>query len=116
MESLRQRKVSRLIQKELSIIFQKQSLGLFGVKFISITIVRVSQDLSVAKVYLSFIDSIENKKDLLIKINKSNSKIRNLLSRNVRSSLKKIPELRFFIDDSFDYYKKINSLLSKNEK
>ena len=66
MESLRQRKVSRLIQKELSIIFQTQGLNLFGVRFISITIVRVSQDLSLAKVYLSF---LEQKKDKIIVLN-----------------------------------------------
>ena len=100
----------------MSIILQKQGFNLFGVKFISITVVRVSQDLSVAKIYLSFIESVDNKKDLLVFINKSSSKMRNLLSRNVRSSLKKIPELRFFIDDSFDYYNKINSLLKNNEK
>ena len=56
MESLRQRKVARLIQKELSVIFQTQGRSLFGVKFISITIVRVSQDLSLAKIYLSFLE------------------------------------------------------------
>ena len=56
MESLRQRKFSRLIQKELSYIFQTQGFNLFGFSFISITIVRVSQDLSFAKVYLSFLE------------------------------------------------------------
>ena len=111
MESLRQRKVSRLIQKELSIIFQTQGLNLFGVRFISITIVRVSQDLSLAKVYLSFLEQKKDKIIVLNLINKQSSKIRSLLSRKVRNSLKKIPELKFFLDDSFDYYDKINSLL-----
>ena len=111
MESLRQRKVSRLIQKELSIIFQTQGLSLFGVKFISITVVRISQDLSLAKIYLSLIDEGKDKNIILDLINKQNSKIRSLLSHNVRHALRKIPELRFFIDDSFEYYSNINSLL-----
>ena len=113
MESLRQRKVARLIQKELSVIFQTQGRSLFGVRFISITIVRVSQDLSLAKIYLSFLEQEKDKKEILQLINKQNIKIRSLLSRNVRNALRKTPELRFFLDDSFDYYNNINSLLNQ---
>ena len=113
MESLRQRKFSRLIQKELSYIFQTQGFNLFGNSFISITIVRVSQDLSFAKIYLSFLEKNQDRELILELINNQKIRIRAMLARKLKNALRKTPELRFFIDDSFDYYKKIDSLLKE---
>ena len=110
MESTRQKKISRQIQKDLSEIFQLQGSMLFGTSFVSVTVVRVSSDLSVARVYLS-IFGVENKEELLAEINQMSYAIRKKLAARVRNQMRKVPELKYFLDDSVDYTQNIESLL-----
>ncbi len=111
METTRQSKVSRLLQKDLGIIFQQESRNLFAGKMISVTTVRISPDLGVAKVYLSIFPSEKNDETLqLIKTQTKN--IRRILGNKVGKQLRIIPELAFFIDDSLDYIENIDNLLS----
>ena len=74
--------------------------------------VRVSPDLSIAKVYLSIFPS-EKSEDLLKNINANAKRIRSEIAQRVRYQLRKMPELVFFIDDSLDYLDKIDELLKK---
>jgi ribosome-binding factor A len=110
MESTRQKKVSRLIQKELADIFLRKNNELAPGKLISITIVRVSPDLSFAKVFLSVFPSA-NQIDVVNAIKDHTSKIRFELGQKVRTQLRIIPEIAFFIDDSLDYIDNIDKLL-----
>jgi len=110
MESTRQKKVSRLIQKELADIFLRKGNEVARGKLVSITIVRVSPDLSFAKVFLSIFPS-SNQKEVLISIKDHTSKIRYELGQKVRSQLRIVPEIAFFIDDSLDYIDNIDKLL-----
>lgn len=110
MESQRQSKVSRLIQKELADIFQKQGNNLFGGGMISVTIVRVTPDLSVAKAYLSLFPP-ERREELFESANMQVKTIRHELGRRVKNQLRLVPELQFFIDDSMDYADRIEKLL-----
>lgn len=111
MENTRLNKIDRLLQKELGDIFQKQTLAMHGV-LVSVTAVRVSPDLSVAKAYLSIFPS--DKADELIKAIRANTKsIRYDLGQRVRLQLRKIPDLTFFIDDSLDYIENIDKLLKQ---
>ena len=112
MESTRQKKVSRLIQKELSVIFQKEAQHLFNKVILSITAVRISPDLSYAKVFISIFPVKEPEKVLLI-VKKYNSIFRKALAKNIRNQLRIVPELDFFLDDSAEYSEEINRLLSK---
>ena len=112
METTRQQKIARLIQKELSDIFQKQTQASHGV-LVSVSAVRVSPDLSVAKGYLSIFPS-EKGEEILENINASSRQIRFELGKRVRYQLRVIPELRFFIDDSLDYLDHIDSLLRED--
>ncbi|MDD2437097.1 MAG: 30S ribosome-binding factor RbfA [Massilibacteroides sp.] len=109
MESTRLNKIGRLIQKELGDIFQKQTQGMSGT-LVSVSVVRVSPDLSIAKVYLSIFPS-EKSPELLEAIRANTKAIRFDLGQRVRLQLRKIPDLSFFIDDSLDYIEKIDSLL-----
>lgn len=111
MESTRLHKIDRLLQKELGDIFQKQTQGMHGV-LISVSVVRVSPDLGVARVYLSIFPS-EKGKELLEAIRANTKAIRYDLGQRVRTQLRKIPELSFFIDDSLDYIENIDKLLQK---
>ncbi len=110
MESTRQKRVARMIQKELAVIFQKESRNLFQGKLISVTVVHVTPDLAQAKVYLSFFPA-ENKDEFLEIINEKNKFIRYELSKKIRHQVKSIPELVFFVDDSLDYVENIENLL-----
>jgi ribosome-binding factor A len=109
METKRLSKIERLLQKELSEIFQRQTQAMPGT-LISVSAVRVSADLSVAKAYLSIFPS-DKGKDLLETIRTHTKTIRYDLGQRVRLQLRKIPELSFFIDDTLDYLENIDSLL-----
>ncbi len=116
MESKRQQKVSRQLQRDLSEIFQRDVPHLFNGPsspgaFITVTSVRVSPDLSVARIYLSFLAT--NNKDLLLdEIRDKGKVIRQHLGDRVRHQLRIVPELNFFIDDTVEYADKMDKLFS----
>lgn len=109
METTRQKKVSRLLQKELGQIIQLRSVEM-GRKLITVTTVRISPDLSVAKIYLSIFPPNEKEKTLA-SVKEVIPQIRHELGNKVRNQLRIVPELVFFIDDSLDYIEKIENLL-----
>jgi len=110
MYSKRQNKVSRLIQRELGDIFQKGGQVLSRGTLITVTVVRISADLSVARVYLSLFPA-ENSKELLNVIKENTKVIRHELASRIRNQVKKIPDLSFFLDDSLEYSENISNLL-----
>ncbi len=112
MESLRQQKVNKLIQKELAEIFRSNAKTLFEGAFITVTVVRISPDLGSAKVYLSIM-AAKNKQDIFRLVEDQTSVIRKKLGNLVGKQLRVTPELAFFIDDSLDYAMKIEELLKK---
>ena len=111
MQETRQNKIARLLQKELSVIFQEQTRSMHGV-MVSVTRVKISPDLSVCTAYLSIFPS-ERGEEILSNIEANNKSVRYNLGQRVRNQLRIIPELRFFIDDSLDYIDRIDELLGK---
>ena len=111
MQETRQNRICRLLQKELSLIFQSQTRQMHGV-MVSVTRVKVSPDLSICTAYLSIFPS-EKGEELLQNITRTTSQIRYDLGQRVRNQLRIIPELRFFLDDSLDYLERIDELLQK---
>ncbi|MCC8199568.1 MAG: 30S ribosome-binding factor RbfA [Tannerellaceae bacterium] len=111
MESTRLKKIGRLLQKELGDIFLKQTKGMPGT-LISVSAVRVSPDLGLAKVYVSIFPS-EKGLEILEAIRANTKAIRFDLGQRVHLQLRKIPELSFYIDDSLDYIENIDNLLKK---
>jgi ribosome-binding factor A len=109
METTRQKKVSRLLQKEISQIIQHRSFEL-GKSMITVTTVRVSPDLSLARIYLSIFPAGETEK-VLLHVRERIPQIRHELGNQIRHQLRIIPELAFFIDDSLDYIEKIERLI-----
>ena len=101
MQETRQNRIARLLQKELSLIFQSQTRMMHGV-MVSVTRTRVSPDLSICTAYLSVFPS-EKGEELLKNIESNIKTIRYELGTRVHNQLRIIPELRFFIDDSLDY-------------
>jgi len=111
MESTRQKKVGRLIQKELAEIFRSQTRNMFRGNMITVTVVRMSPDLMFAKVYISIFPS--DKQDEVLEImNSTAGEIRYNLGKKIGKQVRGIPELAFFIDDSLDYAQRIDNLLN----
>ena len=111
MQETRQNKIARLLQKELSLIFQEQTRSMRGV-MVSVTRTKISPDLSICTAYLSIFPS-EKGEEILTNINANVKAIRYELGTKVRNQLRIVPELRFFIDDSLDYIDRIDELLKK---
>lgn len=110
MDSIRQNKVARLIQKDLSDIFQQEGKEFTLGAMLSVTTVRVSPDLSFAKIYISIFPS-GRVEDVMKNLEEHNKSIRFMLGKKVGKQMRIVPELRFFVDDSLDYIDKIDELL-----
>ena len=111
MQSTRIEKIQRLIQKELSEIFRLETSKTHGT-LVSVSQVRVSPDLSVARVHLSVFPS-EQGATIVKNVNDNEKPIRYDLAQRVRYQLRKCPELNFYLDDSLDYIQHIDDLLAK---
>ena len=110
MESQRQRKFSRLILKEISEIFQRDRKGIVGDHFFTVVDVRMSPDLSVAKIYISFMLD-KDKEEAFERINTHKSEIRNLLGQRIGKQVRKIPELIFYMDEVEEKAARIEEIL-----
>ena len=112
MESTRQKKVSRLVQKELSVIFQHYTQEILGNIMVSVTIVRISPDLADANIFLS-IFPVDDPAQALKVVKNNTTMIRKKLGESVRNQLRIVPALQFHLDDSAAYAEEIDRLLKK---
>ena len=112
METTRQSKFARLMQKEISAVFLKDGKSFYGNAFVTITMVRVTPDLAQAKVYLSLF-GIKEPEKVLEQLNEHGKEIRGLLGQRIRHQVRHVPEVIFFYDDSLDYADNIDKLLKK---
>ncbi|EMR04333.1 ribosome-binding factor A [Cesiribacter andamanensis] len=110
-ESKRQQKFGRLMQKELSEIFQRDIPHLFKNTMVTVADVHVSPDLSVVKASLSFMLA-PNPQLLLDTVNERKSEIRNMLGRRIRKEVRHIPELVFFLNEGADYAAHMDRVIS----
>jgi len=108
--TVRQQKYAKLIQKELSEIFQQDKRGLIGNVFITIMEVRMSPDLSFAKVYVSM-TLAKDKAAVLDKLNSHKSEIRKALGIKIRNQARIVPQLAFFIDEVGESAERIEDLI-----
>lgn len=110
MESTRQKKVNRLLQRDLGSYFQQNGTNYAKGSMITVTGVRVSPDLGLAKVYLSIFGG-EEPQDVVNLISKRTKEVRRDLAARVRNQLRVTPDLNFYLDDSLDHIENIDDLL-----
>lgn len=110
MESTRQQKLGRMLQKELAQLLQFEIKEYTFGTMVSVTVVRVSPDLSVAKVYLSIFGT-DDKDKVVNNLREHQGEVRYHLGKMVKGQMRKLPELHFFLDDSLDYLDHIETLL-----
>jgi ribosome-binding factor A len=112
MESTRQKKIGRLLLKDMSEMFQKEAKELTIGAMVSVTVVRVSPDLGSAKIYLSIFPS-DKANEVFTNINEWASRLRFLLGQRIGKQMRVVPELHFYLDDSLDYIDNIDRLLNE---
>ena len=110
--STRQLKVAREIQKDLAEIIRSKGMGAFGGAMVTVSEVRVSPDLSVAKAYVSIFPS-DRQAAVMQLLEENNKSLRGELGRQVGKQLRIVPELVFYLDTTLDYAEHIDELLKK---
>lgn len=114
-ESKRQKQVGQLILEELSDIFQREGMNIINGGMVSISKVSVTPDLLEARVYLSLFQ-IPDKEGFMEQLTARTKEFRKYLGLRVKNQLRRIPELRFFADDTLDYVFKMEDLFRKIEE
>lgn len=110
--STRQLKVAREIQRDLAEIIRSKGMAMFGGAMVTVSEVRISPDLSIAKVYVSIFPS--DKAESVMGILEENKKtLRGELGHKVASQLRIVPDLDFYLDSTLDYAEHIEELLKK---
>ncbi len=109
--NIRQHRLESLILRSLGNIFQREKGKLTGNGLVSITQVRLSPDLSIVKVYLSILPA-DKRDEIFEMVNNQKKFVRKLLGEKIKN-VRKIPDLIFFIDDSYDYVNNIEKLLQQ---
>ena len=112
MGSVRQKKFASLLQKEMAEIFQRDVKNLLPGNIISIQMVEVSPDLSVAKIYLGMLMT-KNKHETFDAIQTHKSEIRKALGKRIGKQVRRVPELIFYLDEGAEYAQHIDEILSK---
>lgn len=112
MESKRQQKFSRLIQKELSEIFQREAHSLLPNAMITITKVRATPDLGIVRVYLSFFNTPDTALAINT-VNAHNAEIRYNLGKRIKDQVRGVPQIEFFMDDTNEYVDKMDKIFKR---
>ena len=112
MDSTRQQKIARQIQRDIAEILQKEMADTLRGTLVTVTTVRISPDLAYAKIYIS-IFPFDRSEAILETIKEKSWYVRKLLGARIRNQLKIVPELEWFIDDSLEYIENIDNLLNK---
>ncbi|MBR4738988.1 MAG: ribosome-binding factor A [Bacteroidales bacterium] len=114
MQSTRQNKICRLIQQDMGDIFLREMKGVLGPSLITVTAVRITTDLSIARVYVSIMPlGGATQEGVMALIRENTSDLRRRLGLREGKQLRIIPQLEFYLDDTLDYIDNINKLLKQ---
>ena len=105
-------KVSKEIQRDMAEIIRSKGMAAFSGAMVTVSGVKISPDLSVAKIYLSIFPSSKTK-EVMETVSQMSRQLRGELGRKMAKQLRIIPELNYYVDDSLDYVEKIDELLKK---
>jgi ribosome-binding factor A len=115
MESKRQQKFAGVIQEDLAAIFQREGMNYLPNTLITITKVRVTPDLAIARIFLSFLGN-PNVQTALHTIKSHASEIRYKLGARIKDQVRIIPQLEFFVDDTSEYVERMDKIFDKISK
>jgi ribosome-binding factor A len=111
-ETIKQKQVASLIQKEFSVVLQSEGIYIYGDALVTVTRVRMSADLGIAYIYLSVYNSMY-KQEVIKEMWENLSRLRGELGKRIRKQVRRIPMIKFFIDDTLDQVEHLNHLFDK---
>ncbi|HYJ38516.1 MAG TPA: 30S ribosome-binding factor RbfA [Chitinophagaceae bacterium] len=114
-ESKRQKQIASLLNEELNDIFRRMGLNMMEGGMVSIAAVKITPDLLESRIYLSFFQ-VKDQKTILKKIEERSWEIKKELASRVKQQLRRIPELKFFVDDTLENAFKMEELLKQINK
>jgi len=112
METKRQKQINELLRRQFSMVLIDEGPYIFDRAMVTVTRAVVSPDLQNAKIYLSVFNT-EDKNEVMALMNENISRLRHSLATKVGKQLRKIPELKFFLDDSLDEFFRMDKILNK---
>jgi len=111
-ENKRQKQISGLINEELAVIFQHLGLNIINGGMVSISSVKITPDLLEARVYLSIFNAPDNNA-ILSKIQERGWEIKKELAAKVKHQLRRIPDLKYYLDDTLDHVFKMENIFKQ---
>ena len=116
METKRQKQISSIVKRHFSAVLQQEGAYIYGLSIlVTVTDVKVSPDLSLAKIYLSIFNT-EDKQSVILLMEENNQRLYSQFAQRVRKHLRRAPHLDYFIDDTLDEQERIDKLFSRLEK
>ncbi len=113
MESIKQRQVAELIKRHFSMILQSEGSYIYGPEpLVTVTQVKMTPDFGLAKVYLSIYNT-ENKQAVILQMEDNYTRLRQSLAARLRKQVRRIPDLKFFLDDTLDELYRIDALMNR---
>jgi len=112
MESKRQKQVAEVVRRNFSIVLQNEGSYIYGVEpMVTVTSVKVSPDMSVAKIYVS-IYNVEDKQSVVMLMEQSNQRLRQGLAHRVKRHMRRVPAISFYMDETLDEMYRLNELFN----
>lgn len=112
MASIRQNQVAELIRRHFSMLLLEQGRLIYGDAMVTVTEVKMSPDLTMAKIYLSVYNT-ENKQAVLLEMEDQQAMLRQSLASRLKSHLRRMPDIHFYLDDTLDEIEKVDKLIKK---
>lgn len=113
MESIRQKQISELIRRYFSMILTEEGSNIYGRdKLVTVTEVKMTPDLLMAKIYIS-VYGTDDKLEVIYQLEESHARLRQVLAEKVGKQMRRVPEIEFFLDDTVDEMYRVEALLNR---
>lgn len=113
MESIRQKQVGELIRRFFSMILTEEGFNIYGRgKLVTLTDVKMTPDLLVAKIYVS-VYGTEDKSEVILQLEEAHTSLRQALARKIGKQMRRMPDIEFFLDDTVDEMYRVEDLLNR---
>lgn len=113
METKRQKQAAELVKRNFSLVLQQEGSYIYGPEpLVTVTTVKITPDLSQAKIYLSVFNT-ENKQAVLLELQEEVVRLRQSLAHRIRKHIRRIPEIAFFADDTLDEMYRVDRLFNR---
>lgn len=113
METIKQKQVAELVKRNFSMVLQEEGSYIYGAApLVTVTNVKISPDLNLAKIYLSVYNT-ENKQEVMLEMEEEKQRLKQSLSVRLRKQVRRIPEVDFYLDDTLDEMYRIDALFGR---